>query len=67
MFMFCSLSVKGQAAVGHIYLAQAAFDEAVKQFPNGHLTLRNCIMLIREYPDPRPSDEESPAHEIRAS
>jgi len=40
------------AAVGHIYIAQAAFDEAVRHFPKEHLTLRNGIMVIREHPDP---------------
>src|ERR1700722_18068859 len=42
------------AAVGHIYIARAAFDEAVKQFPNERLTLRHGIMLMREHPDPPP-------------
>jgi hypothetical protein len=28
------------AAVGHVYLAQAAFDEAVRQWPDQRLTLR---------------------------
>jgi hypothetical protein len=40
------------AAVGHIYIAQAAFDEAVKQFPDQQLTLRNGILVIREHPQP---------------
>jgi hypothetical protein len=41
------------AAVGHVYIANAAFDEAVKQWPDQRLTLRNGIMLMREHPDPR--------------
>ena len=42
------------AAVGHIDLARAAFDEAVKQFPNQRLTLRNGILVIQEHPRDRP-------------
>jgi hypothetical protein len=38
------------AAVGHIYVARAAFDQAVKTFPNQRLTLRNGILLICEHP-----------------
>jgi hypothetical protein len=30
----------------------AAFDEAVKHWPDQKLTLRQGIMLIREHPDP---------------
>jgi hypothetical protein len=41
------------AASGSVYLAHAAFDEAVRQYPDQHLTLRNGIMLMREHPDPR--------------
>src|ERR1700733_7290783 len=40
------------AAIGHIDLARAAFDEAVKQFPNERLTLRNGMLVIREHPHP---------------
>jgi hypothetical protein len=40
------------AAVGHIYIAQAAFDEAVKQFPEQRLTLRQGIRVIQEHPPP---------------
>jgi hypothetical protein len=34
-------------------LAHAAFDEAVKQYPDQHLTLRNGIVVMREHPVPR--------------
>jgi hypothetical protein len=37
------------AAAGHIYLARAAFDEAVKQFPHERLTLRNGMLVIRDH------------------
>jgi hypothetical protein len=40
------------AASGAVSLARAAFDEAVKQWPDQKLTLRNGIMLMREHPDP---------------
>jgi hypothetical protein len=40
-------------ASGSVYLAHAAFDEAVRQYPDQHLTLRDGIMLMREHPDPR--------------
>lgn len=40
------------AAAGSVFLARAAFDEAVKQWPDQKLTLRQGIMLIREHPDP---------------
>jgi hypothetical protein len=40
------------AAVGHIDVARAAFDRAVKAFPNQRLTLRNRILLICEHPHP---------------
>lgn len=39
------------AASGHIYLARAAFEEAVKQWPDQKLTLRQGIMLISEHPE----------------
>jgi hypothetical protein len=39
------------AAVGHIYVARAAFDEAVKTFPNQRLALRDGILLICEHPE----------------
>jgi hypothetical protein len=42
------------AAIGHISHARATFDEAVKQFPNEHLTLRHGILVIQEHPDPLP-------------
>jgi hypothetical protein len=42
------------AASGSVFLAHAAFDEAVRQYPDQHLTLRNGIMLMREHPDPPP-------------
>jgi hypothetical protein len=40
------------APVGHIYIARAAFDEAVKQFPEQRLTLRQGIRVIQEHPSP---------------
>lgn len=40
------------AAAGSVFVAQAAFDEAVKNWPDQRLTLRQGIMLIREHPDP---------------
>jgi hypothetical protein len=40
------------AAAGSVFLARAAFDEAVKHWPDQRLTLRQGIMLIREHPDP---------------
>jgi hypothetical protein len=41
------------AAAGSVFLARAGFDEAVKQWPDQKLTLRQGIMLISEHPDPR--------------
>jgi hypothetical protein len=38
------------AASGSVFLARAAFEEAVKQWPDQKLTLRNGIMLMREHP-----------------
>lgn len=40
------------AASGSVFLARAAFEEAVKQWPDQKLTLRNGILLMREHPDP---------------
>ena len=40
------------AAAGSVFLARAAFDEAVKQWPDQKLTLRNGMLLMREHPDP---------------
>jgi hypothetical protein len=40
------------AAAGSVFVARAAFDEAVKHWPDQKLTLRQGIMLIREHPDP---------------
>jgi hypothetical protein len=40
------------AAAGSVFLARAAFEEAVKQWPDQKLTLRQGIMLISEHPDP---------------
>lgn len=36
------------AAAGSVFLARAAFEEAVKQWPDQKLTLRQGIMLISE-------------------
>jgi hypothetical protein len=38
------------AASGSIVLAHAAFDAAIKEWPQERFTLRNGIMLMREYP-----------------
>ena len=38
------------AAAGSVFLARAAFEEAVKQWPDQKLTLRNGIMLMCEHP-----------------
>ena len=43
------------AAAGSVFLARAAFDEAVKQWPEQKLTLRQGIMLINEHPPPERS------------
>lgn len=40
------------AASGSVFLARAAFEEAVKQWPDQKLTLRNGMLLMREHPDP---------------
>ena len=40
------------AASGSVFLARAAFEEAVKQWPDQKLTLRQGIMLISEHPSP---------------
>lgn len=37
------------AAAGHIDLARAAFDAAVRKFPNERLTLRNGVMVIQDH------------------
>jgi hypothetical protein len=37
------------AAVGHIYIARAAFDRAVKEWPDKRLTLRQGIRVIEDY------------------
>lgn len=38
------------AASGSIVLAHAAFDAAIKEWPDERFTLRNGIMLMREHP-----------------
>jgi hypothetical protein len=38
------------AASGFVFLARAAFEQAVKQWPDQKLTHRNGIMLMREHP-----------------
>jgi hypothetical protein len=43
------------AAAGSVFLARAAFEEAVKQWPDQKLTLRQGIMLINEHPPPERS------------
>ena len=40
------------AAAGSVFLARAAFEEAVKQWPDQKLTLRNGMLLINEHPPP---------------
>jgi hypothetical protein len=39
------------AASGSIVLARAAFDAAIKEWPDERFTLRQGIMLMREYPE----------------
>lgn len=39
------------AAAGSVAVAHAAFDEAVRNWPDEHFTLRQGIMLIREHPE----------------
>jgi len=39
------------AAAGSVSVAHAAFEQAVKDWPLEHFTLRQGIMLIREHPD----------------
>jgi hypothetical protein len=39
------------AASGSIVLAHAAFDAAIKEWPHERFTLRQGIMLMREYPE----------------
>jgi hypothetical protein len=38
------------AAAGSVSVAHAAFEQAVKDWPHEHFTLRQGIMLIREHP-----------------
>jgi hypothetical protein len=45
------------AAVGHIYLARATFDEAVRQWPNQRLTLRHGIRVIQDHDPGRDKKE----------
>jgi hypothetical protein len=40
------------AAAGSVFVAHAAFEEAVRNWPGEHFTLRQGIMLIRGHPDP---------------
>jgi hypothetical protein len=37
------------AAVGHVTIAQATFEAAVREWPHEHFTLRHGIRLIREH------------------
>jgi hypothetical protein len=39
------------APSGSIVLARAAFDATVAEWPNERFTLRNEIMVMREYPE----------------
>jgi hypothetical protein len=39
------------AAFGSIVPARTAFDAVVKEWPHERFTLRNGIMLMREYPE----------------
>ncbi len=38
------------AASGNLFVAGAAFEEAVKHWPDERLTLRNGMQLLREHP-----------------
>ena len=40
------------AAAGSVFLARVAFEEAIRQWPDQKLTLRQGIMLISEHPSP---------------
>jgi hypothetical protein len=40
------------AATGNVFVARAAFGEAVKHWPNQRLTLRNGMQLLDENPWP---------------
>ena len=40
------------AAAGSVFLARAAYEEALKQWPDQKPTLRRGIMLISEHPSP---------------
>jgi hypothetical protein len=40
------------AASGSVFVARAAFDEAVKQYPDERLTLLHGILLMQERPIP---------------
>jgi hypothetical protein len=40
------------AAAESVFLARAVFEEAIKQWPDQKLTLRQGIMLISEHPSP---------------
>jgi hypothetical protein len=41
------------AAIGHVTIAQATFEAAVKEWPRERFTLRHGIRLIREHPCPK--------------
>jgi hypothetical protein len=40
-------------AIGHVTIAQANFEAAVRERPHERLTLRHGIRLIREHPSPK--------------
>ena len=44
----------GYRRCGSVFLARAAFEEAIKQWPDQKLTLRQGIMLISEHPAAKP-------------
>jgi hypothetical protein len=40
-------------AIGHVTIAQATFEAAVRERPHERFTLRHGIRLIREHPSPK--------------
>jgi hypothetical protein len=40
------------AASGNVFVARAAFEEAVRHWPSERLTLRNGMQILNEHPKP---------------
>jgi hypothetical protein len=49
------------AASGNVFVARAAFEEAVKHWPGQRLTLRNGMQLLSEHPLTKIVGGERPA------